>query len=245
MRTDVRSRAQELMDDPGCGERELRHALADLGRINRSVGEHAFVRAYLDRALAVWRAQGAPASGPLRVLDVATGGGDVPVATARWAARRGVEVRIVGVDRHPVTVRVAREATARHAGTSVVVADAGALPFPDGAFDLGLCTLALHHMTDEESVVVVRELHRLARIGFLVVDLVRSRAGHAAVWLLTRLSRSVLIRHDGPLSVLRARSVDEYRRLAGASGVPDLRVTPLPMFRVALTHLAVPEAIPR
>ncbi|HLJ59584.1 MAG TPA: methyltransferase domain-containing protein [bacterium] len=237
MRTDARLPAQELMDDPACGEHELRQALRDLARINRSFGAHAFVRAYLDRALPVWRAHRAHATAPLRVLDVATGGGDVPAATARWAARRGVDVRVVAVDRHPTIVRLAREATARHPDISVVLADARALPFAAGSFDVGVCTLALHHMSDDDSAILLRELHRLARIGFLAVDLVRGRAGHTAVWLMTRLSRSALIRHDGPLSVRRARSVGEYRQLVQASGVPGLRVSTLPLFRVSLTRL--------
>ena len=237
MRLDARLPAQELMDDPACGECELRQALRDLGRINRGFGAHAFVLGYLDRALPVWRARRAGASAQLRVLDVATGGGDVPAAAARWGTRHGVDVRVVAVDRHPTTVRLAREATARHPRISVVLADARVLPFADGSFDLGVCTLALHHMSDEDSTAALRELHRLTRIGFIVVDHVRGRAGHAAVWLLTRLSRSALIRHDGPLSVRRARSVAEYRRLAAASGVPGLRVSTLPLFRVSLTRL--------
>ncbi|HYM68385.1 MAG TPA: methyltransferase domain-containing protein [bacterium] len=237
MQTDARLPAQELMDDPACGEHELRHALRDLGWINRRFGAHAFVLGYLDRALPAWRARRAHATAPLRVLDVATGGGDVPAAAVRWAAWRGVDVRVVAVDRHPTTARLARETTARHPGIGIVLADARALPFADGSFDLGVCTLALHHMSDDDSVTLLRELHRLARIGFIAVDLVRGRAGHTAVWLLTRLSGSAMIRHDGPLSVRRARSVAEYRRLAAASGVPGLRVSTLPLFRVSLTRL--------
>ncbi len=238
MHTHTRPTAQELMDDPACEERELRRALRDLGRINGGVGARGFVRSYLDRALPVWRAQREPANAPLRLVDVASGGGDIPVAVARWANRRGVAARIVAVDRHPTTPRLAREATAHHPGIAIVRGDACALPFPDASFDLGLCTLALHHMSDDASVTVLRELHRVARIGFLAVDLVRGHAAHVAVWLLTRLSGSRLIRHDGPLSVLRARSVDDYRRLVAASGVPGVRVSRLPLFRASITCLA-------
>jgi ubiquinone/menaquinone biosynthesis C-methylase UbiE len=240
----TRPAAQELMDDPACAEGELRLALRDLGRINRVFGAHRFVRAYLDRAIpaAGHRRPGAVA---FRLVDVASGGGDVAVAVACWAARRNISVRFVAVDRHATTAGLAREATRRHRGISVVRGDARALPFADRTFDVGLCTLALHHMRDEDAALVLRELHRVARRGFLAVDLVRGGVGHAAVWLLTRLSRSRVLRHDGPLSVRRARSIEEYRRLAESSGIPDLRVSPLPGFRVSLARLQDAGAAPR
>ncbi len=240
----MRPAAQELMDDPACAEGDLRPALRDLGRINRVFGAHRFVRAYLDRAVPE-AARRRPAAGVFRLVDVASGGGDIAVAVARWAARREIAVRFVAVDLHATTARLAREATARHRGIAIVRGDARALPFADRTFDVGLCTLALHHMRDDDAALVLRELHRVARCGFLAVDLVRGGVGHAAVWLLTRLSGSRVLRHDGPLSVRRARSMEEYRRLADASGIPDLRVSPLPGFRVSLARLQDAGAPPR
>ncbi len=237
METLTRRETSELMDDPGRPERELRKTLRDLGWINRRFGARTFVRAYLDRALPVWEARRESASQPLRLLDVGTGGADIPVDIVAWGARRGVPVRVVAVDRHPTTVRLAREAAAAHPQISVVQADACALPFPDGGFDVGLCTLALHHLDPDDAPALLRRLHRLGRLGFLVVDLVREWSAYAGVWLLTRVSRSPLIRHDGPLSVRRAPSWEEYQRLAAASGVPGLRLRRLPMFRVGLERI--------
>jgi SAM-dependent methyltransferase len=232
----TRATAHEFMDDPARSDRELRDALRDLGRINRFLGGRAFVLSFLERILPAWRAQGEASRRPLLLLDVATGGADIPLAVAGWAARRRVPVRIIAVDRHPATVRLAREATAACPAIRVLQADARALPFSDGAFDVCLCTLALHHLAPAEALELLRRLHRLGRIGFLAADLVRGWGGYAGVWLLTRLSRSPMLRHDGPLSVRRAFSWEEYRRLAAASGIPDLRVFRLPLFRIALAQ---------
>jgi ubiquinone/menaquinone biosynthesis C-methylase UbiE len=225
------------MDDPARSDRELSASLRDLGWINRVFGSHAIVRAYLEEVLPVWHRRRAPAN-PLTLLDVATGGADVPQAVVEWGARRGVPVRIIAVDRHPTTVRLAGARTAASPAIRVLRADARDLPFPDGAFDVCLCTLALHHLTRDEDLAVLRRLHRLARVGFLAVDLLRSPTSYAAVWLLTRFSRSPLIRHDGPLSVHRAFSWEEYRLLAEEAGIPGLRATRLPLFRVALSWVA-------
>lgn len=237
MNTLTRLDAHELMDDPARPDRELRDALRDLGRINRFLGSRAFVLAFLDRALPVWRTRQEVPRRPLRLLDVATGGADIPLAVAAWAKRRNVPVRITAVDRHPATARLAREMTGACPAITVLRADARALPFADGAFDVCLCTLALHHLVPAEAPELLRQLDRLGRIGFLAADLVRGWSGYAGVWLLTRLSRSPVLRHDGPLSVRRALSWEEYCRLASASGIPGIRVSRLPLFRVALERI--------
>lgn len=68
---------------------------------------------------------------PARVLDVGTGtGGGARLAAARWP-----EAEIVGVDLSAPMIAEARErATSEH--ERYEVADASALPFPEGSFDL-------------------------------------------------------------------------------------------------------------
>src|SRR5215470_735803 len=167
--------AGELMDDPAATEDMLRSNLADIGRINRLSGAAHLVFAFLDRLLPLWRGA-RTSSTPLALLDVATGGADIPRAAAQWAARRGVPVRIVAVDRHPVTALIAAADSVGFREIEVVRADARALPFRDGAFDACLCSTALHHLEPGERPGLLRRLDRLGRSGFLVVDLVRSPA---------------------------------------------------------------------
>jgi SAM-dependent methyltransferase len=236
MATLTRVATRELMDDLGRSDRELRDQLRDLGWINRWFGAHAFVRRFLDRMLPAWMDRRAHDGSPLALLDVATGGADIPIAVADWAARRGVAARVTAVDRHPVITRLAREMTSRYPSITVLEADALALPFPDNSFDVCLCSLALHHLDPADGEAMLRELDRLARLGFLVMDLVRGWSGYVGVWLLTRCSRSPLTRHDGPISVRRARSWDEYRDLAAASGIPGLRLFKLALFRMGLAR---------
>ena len=137
----VPSSAAELMDDPARTDEELRGSFRDLERMNRFLGAHAIVRAYLNRVLPVWRSRPAPARSVLSVLDVATGGGDVPAAVAAWAARAGIAVRIAALDRHPTTARLASAATASCRAVTVSRADARTLPFREASVDVCLCNL--------------------------------------------------------------------------------------------------------
>ena len=101
-------------------------------------------------------------AGDERAVDVGCGAGALALALAP-------DVReVVGVDRVPELLERARERAAEN--TSFVEADALALPFPDGAFDLGGTLRTLHHVARPERLLA--ELVRVVRPGgrILVVD---------------------------------------------------------------------------
>jgi ubiquinone/menaquinone biosynthesis C-methylase UbiE len=97
-----------------------------------------------------------------RVLDVATGGGH----TALALAPRVREVVATDLTRPMLD---AAERFVRGKGMNNVrfqEADAGALPFEDGSFDLVTCRIAAHHFQDCSAFV--REAARVVRPGGLV-----------------------------------------------------------------------------
>lgn len=98
-----------------------------------------------------------------RALDVATGGGHVALALAR----AGVDLDVC--DLTPEMLDAAggllddNDCTARFS-----VAEAGALPYEDGAFDIVTCRIAAHHFPDAQAffMEVGRVLARGGRFGF-------------------------------------------------------------------------------
>ncbi len=227
--------ALELMDDPACPIHTLQESLRDLALINRLLGAHALIRGYLDRVIPVWRRRAGAAPDPLSVLDVGTGGADVPATIVAWARRRGVPVRIVGIDRHPLTVRIAASSVPP-GHVSVGQADAAALPFRNASFDVCRCNLAPHHLNSDTRVARRGPPKAVAPWGFLVLDRARRPGGSAGGWLLTGLFPNPFIRHGGPLSGRRSMTWSEYVRCARDADVAGLRLVRLPMFRVALSR---------
>lgn len=102
-----------------------------------------------------------------RVLDVGCGVGHWGRTIASVLA---ADVSVVGVDREAVWVEKAAEKAAA-AGLSERFqyrrADADALPFEDGAFDLVTCQTVLIHVAD--AAKVVREMTRVVRPGGVVL----------------------------------------------------------------------------
>ncbi|MDQ7843888.1 MAG: methyltransferase domain-containing protein [Armatimonadota bacterium] len=228
----ARREIREFLDTPGQDPRALAALLSDLRRVNFRYGGLRLVLHYLDAF-----ARQIPRR-PLRVLDVATGGADIPVAITAWAARRGIAVRVVAVEVNPAVLVRARERTEREGvAVALVRADALRLPFGDDVFDIVNCGLTLHHFAEDDAIGLLREVDRVAGGAFVIHDVVRSWASYAGAWLDTRLfARSSLARHDGPVSVLRAFTVPEMRDLLDRAGLFSARVRRHGGFRAALVR---------
>lgn len=109
------------------------------------------------------------------VLDVACGTG----ATTREAATRvGSKGRVVGLDRNPGMLEVARR---RAPGTEWVEGLAEALPFPSGSFDTVLCQFGLMFFDDRSKALkdMRRVLNPGGRIAVSVWDDASTSPGYA------------------------------------------------------------------
>ncbi len=219
----------ELLDRPGNSDAEVRESLRDLERLNRHFGGVRTILRHLRRLL-----DGNPQI-PLTILDVATGGADIPRAICRWARRRGLSVTIEALDRSAQAVAAARGWSAGYPEIRVRRAEAPPLPYPDRSFDFVISSLFFHHLTEEQGVRLLQEMGRIARRGLIVNDLRRSRTARIVTALATRLlSPNRLTRHDGPLSIRRGFRPKELRRMAAQAGLPRATATRHPWFRLAL-----------
>jgi SAM-dependent methyltransferase len=222
----------EMMDDLAQDDAGLRRSLADIRRINILLGWRRYaVRAVARRIQANVQSSGARS---FSLLDIASGSADIPLAIADWSRRAGITPRIVVSDIHPVMLAVAREQTDDVPGISVEECDALAPHYPDGSFDIALCTLALHHFAPEDAV---RILQAMARVGrrVLVFDLARARLAYVGALAMTRLLRmDPITRFDAPASVRRAYTAKELRSLAVAAGLRNARIGTRFPFRLVL-----------
>jgi ubiquinone/menaquinone biosynthesis C-methylase UbiE len=229
-----RRRGPELLDLPpeNYSQPELAGSLADIRKVNRFLGDNHAVLEFFSALLAGIEA----ADRPVTVLDVATGSADIPVAIVKWARRRGIKIAVTAVDANPDVVREAQAFTKAYPEITVAVADGFSLPFRDRSFDIVLCVKTLHHLSEEDTIRWLKELHRVAAFGYIIMDLRRSWVAWALITVLTRLfTRNRLTRHDGPLSVLRSYRDDELSALASRAGFADQRVVRVPFWLTVLS----------
>ena len=209
----VRQLEPEIMDQPGLDSTRHVEALRGLGRIN-----------LLSRTCdALWGPLMHWASAhpgvPLRVLDVASGGGETAIGLRLRAKRMNLPISVDGCDRNRTAVSYAtaqaqRKRIEANFFTHDVVRDG--LPF---GYDAITCALFMHHLSDENVCSFLRRAASACKL-VIVSDLIRGRTGLALAHLACRtLSSSDIVLNDGPRSVSASFTIDEFRRLASDAGL--------------------------
>jgi len=219
----TRSTALELIDGPVDSPHELEGSFRDIALINRRFGGTAAARSAL---------RGLDAR---TLLDVAAGVADIPKAILDAARRRGKRLAVTCLDNNETLVALARERYAGDPDLAFVCGDATALPYPDGAFDVVTCNLALHHFSPDAAIALLRELRRVARLTPIVTDLTRSRLTLLAAYAFVAFfTRNRLTCNDAPLSARRAYTRAEAMELARRAGWRNPRARRHGLIRLVL-----------
>ena len=205
----------ELIDDPDQPYQDFRVSMTDVRRANALLGGTVVVTKQARKWLR--QARERHDTGPITFLDIATGSGDIPDAILRVASQEKVAVQIAALDFSAPILRFAREKVGDRSEIRLVRGDAFHLPLPDKSVDYALCSLAFHHFGFEQCIVALMEMERVSRRGWLVNDIRRARSAWYLIRFISFAARmNRLTRHDGPASVLRAYSREEYGRMAAA-----------------------------
>ena len=192
----------EHMDDPAICRADLAESLVFIRAVNRRLGGTAAALKHINRWSKTWRA-----GETIRMLDVGTGSADIPLAIARWARHAGHRIEITAVDRHPVTLELAKEYIRSEAGElaeciTFIEADALELHerFTLPSFDYAHAGMFLHHLPNIEVMTALRIMDRLTTRGLIWNDLARGSVERLFVRALTaRIPQTV--RHDARVSV--------------------------------------------
>ena len=164
------------------------------------------------------------ARGDLSLLDVGTGGADIPLASCRAAGRARPPVTVVGLDSRPEVLAAAvGEPAASDDGLELHARRRPVAP---------LCrSLVRHHPRLAGAPppgagtrpALLREMARVARLGVIVNDLHRGRIAWLGAWLMGHLlTGNRYTRNDAPLSVRRPTG-PARRPTAPAAGLTPLR----------------------
>ena len=211
--------AHELLDGPLDDAATLAGNLRDLRRVNALLGGVRLSRDAIDALVGADSGRRTA----VELLDVGTGGADIPVALIAEWRRNGRHLAVTAVDERPevlAAARVARPDLGSISGLTLGVGDGRALAYEDRAFDVAHASLLVHHLEPGDAVRLLGEMIRVSRRGIVVNDLARGRLRWLAAWLLARVAtRNRYTRHDGPLSVRRAYTAVEMHALLAVAGL--------------------------
>ena len=200
--------ATEQMDDPDC----------DVEVLERTYARFRLINAVVSNQRAVYRRWVRPCLSPTqtrRVLDIGTGGADLPRALLRWARADGLRLEVTAIDPDPRALDWAMRQAAEpglvlRRVSSSELADAGE------RFDVVTSNHVLHHLEGREFGALLADSERLASDGGIAVhgDIERTRLGYVGFALGTlpferNLFAGSYIRADGLTSIRRSHTAAE------------------------------------
>jgi SAM-dependent methyltransferase len=214
-----RAHLTELMDEP-CSYEEFRACMADLESVNRTV------LAY--RPTVLWLTQFLPTADTLHILDVGAGSGGMLRRIETWANDNYVNVRLTGLDVNPKAAKVARDFTLPSSRIHWVTGDVFSYQ-PVSPVDMVISSIFTHHLTDAEIVQFLQWMERTAVRGWFINDLARGPKSYRIFkWLAKFMGWHRIVQHDGPVSILRSFTADDWQDYIREAGLESLPITIAP-----------------
>ena len=144
---------------------------------------------------------------------------------AGWARKYHIRVRLVGIDANPSIIQYACNNSRDYPEIEYRVLDVCSPQFQLEEFDVILCNLFAHHFSTDQLVSLFRSLRNQSRIGVVINDLHRHWLAYWSIRFLTGLlSKSVMIKNDAPISVVRGFSRQELKQLLYHSGIENYQL---------------------
>jgi SAM-dependent methyltransferase len=202
--------------------------LADLAQVNAITFAARPTLAFLERIVEPGQR--------LKLLDVGFGHGDMLRRIAGWAARRGVDCELVGIDLNPRSEAIARAATPRAMPIDYRTGDFAELA--GQGWDAVVSSLVAHHMSRDQLLAFLSFMERESARGWLVNDLHRHRLAHFGYPLLARMMGwHRIVREDGTLSIARSFRPGEWDELLAAAVVAGAEVRRWFPFRLCVSRV--------
>lgn len=214
-----RSHQLEMMDRGAVGFEDFHKHLRELEIVNVCTLAYRPTLHWLKKALS-----GDKSRQPVSILDIGSGGGGMLQKIWKWARRSGRKTNLTGVDLNPWSKKSAERVTPPDAPIQYETCDIFSFD-PDRHVDFIISSLFTHHLTDNEVVKFLRWMDRHATQGWFINDLHRHPLPFFLIRHATRLlGFGPMVQHDGPISVARAFTAADWRRLVAEAGIPGERI---------------------
>jgi trans-aconitate methyltransferase len=211
----------------------FRACLTDLAKVNRLTLAYWPTLAFFKKLA---KSESLPRDRPIVIIDAGCGCGDMLREVDRWAARNGFKVELTGVDLNPWSTRAAKEMTAPERPIRFITANIFDYR-PSRPADIVISSLFAHHLHDALLIRFLSWMEENAEIGWFVNDLHR----HPIPFHLFRVLSAVLrlhyfVQHDGPISIARAFTASDWRRLLTKAGISAAEVSWRFPFRLCVSR---------
>lgn len=215
-----RSLKEEIMDDFDCHGEVVDQTLRELHQINTYLGGDQLSLNSIKKLILKHPKVN------YEIVDLGCGGGDTLKRFEKWGKRHHQALQLLGIDANAYIVDYAKKNCKKYPNISFSTDNLLGDQFRNRTFDIAHASLFLHHLQDEEIVELLSQLLRQARVGIVINDLHRHWVSYAFTkHLITRWSKSDMVKYDATLSVARSFTRAELEKHMKQAGVKNYTLT--------------------
>lgn len=197
--TRQRSKEEEILDNFDLQGPELETSLEDIARVNRWLGGNAITLSGIKELISDQHK-----NKTYTIVDIGCGNGDMLREIATFAIRNKLHVKLIGIDANQHTIDQAKALSKHISNLEFKVLDIFTDEFRKFTYDIGLCTLTLHHFEDSKIKMMLQIFIKQSKLGFIINDLHRSKWAYYLFKIVSSIFiKSKIARHDGLISILR------------------------------------------
>ena len=204
----IRSRVDELMDDPKMQFGLLKNAYEDINFCNKWLGGESIT------IKGVWSLVKMYPKKSYTILDMGCGDGSMLLGLSRFLSKKGISHTMMGVDQREGVLTIAREKC--KAISQITFHEQDILKAnSDFECDILINTLTMHHFEEERIETFLNKFVQLARVGVVINDLQRSRISYMLFKLFSPIFlRTHVAKYDGLVSISKGFKKKELLELA-------------------------------
>jgi 2-polyprenyl-3-methyl-5-hydroxy-6-metoxy-1,4-benzoquinol methylase len=208
--TQFRTKEAEIMDDFLLQGNELRATLDQIARINQLLGGNKVTLNGIKKVL-----KKANTFKTIIIADIGCGNGDMLRMLADYGLKNNLNFKLIGIDANAFTINYAKTLSNDYSNIEYLCLDIFSEDFSTINYDILLCTLTLHHFTDEQILNIIAIFNNNASMGIVINDLHRSKLAYRLFKLICILfSLGTMSREDGLISILRGFKKNELEDIS-------------------------------
>jgi ubiquinone/menaquinone biosynthesis C-methylase UbiE len=218
-----RSSEEEMMDDFSLGHEIIDPIMDELEVVNKLLGGY---NVFFDAFQKIGLKDG------MIISDWGCGGGDSLRVIAKWARKRNLKIRLIGVDATESAIEYARAKSGDFPEISYILADVMSEQLISNQFDIVISSLFTHHFADDNWIRLIQKMADCAAEYVVINDLHRHWFAYHSIGVLTSVfSKSEMVKHDSKLSVLRSFKREELENLLKKAGFKTFSIKWMWAFR--------------
>jgi 2-polyprenyl-3-methyl-5-hydroxy-6-metoxy-1,4-benzoquinol methylase len=197
--TKYRTQEAEIMDDFSLQGEELRKALDQIARINQLLGGNKVILQGIKGLL-----KQSHQTKTIAITDIGCGNGDILRMLAKFGKKNKINFQLTGIDANEFTINYAKKLSKEYPNIEYKCVDIFSEDFKTIKYDIILCTLTLHHFTNEQILKIISIFSNNAETGIIINDLHRSKTAYRLFEVICVVfNLNSMSREDGLISILR------------------------------------------